>query len=83
MIFLCPSSGDELQPPTERLLPPPSAGAHSCLPTHEDAQEDPGTPVVGVLRNLRPDGPPHLHSKKAVIFLVFFAFDGAGVCLDL
>lgn len=56
-------SGDELRPPTERLLPPPAAGAHGRVPAHEDAQEDPGTPVVRVLRDLRQDGTTHFHGK--------------------
>lgn len=62
-VFFSPSSRDELRPPTERLIPPPAAGAHGRVPAHEDAQEDPGTPVVRVLRDLRQDGTTHLHGK--------------------
>lgn len=64
------SSGDELQPGAERLLPSAAAGAHRCVPTHEDAQEDPGTSVVRVLRHLRPDGAPHLHRKASLLVFV-------------
>lgn len=63
-ILLNPSSGDELWPPAERLLPPPAAGSHGRVPAHEDAQEDPGAPVICVLRDLRQDGTTHLHGKK-------------------
>lgn len=66
VIFILPnpSSGDELWPPAERLLPPPAAGSHGRVPAHEDAQEDPGAPVICVLRDLRQDGTTHLHGKK-------------------
>lgn len=63
-ILLNPSSGDELWPPAERLIPPPAAGSHGRVPAHEDAQEDPGAPVICVLRDLRQDGTTHLHGKK-------------------
>lgn len=46
------SSRDELRSATEWLLPSPAAGAHGRVPTHEDAQEDPGTSVICVLRDL-------------------------------
>lgn len=46
------SSGDELWPPAQRLLPPAAAGPHRRVPAHEDAQEDPGTPVICLLRDL-------------------------------
>lgn len=64
MCLLLRPSRDELRPPTQRLLPSPAAGAHGRVPTHEDAQEDPGTLVVRVLRHLRQDGPTHLHGKR-------------------
>lgn len=69
LTFSCvyaPSSGDQLQPWTERLLPSAAAGAHGRVPAHEDAQEDSGTPVVCVLRNLWPYGATYLHCKAAV-----------------
>ena len=33
------------------------------LPAHEDAPEDSGTPVLGVLCSIRPDGQAHLYGK--------------------
>lgn len=62
-MFFLTSSGDELLPSTEWRLPSPSAGAHGRVHTHEDAQEDTGTLVVRVLRDLRQDGATHLHRK--------------------
>lgn len=63
-LFFSPSSRDKLWPATERLIPPPAAGAHGRVPAHEDAQEDPGTPLVRVLCDIRQDGTTHLHCKK-------------------
>lgn len=74
-----PSSRDELRPPAERLLPPPAAGANGRVPAHEDAQEDPGTPVVRVLRHLRQDRATHLHGEAAVLRVCGVH----GVCVDL
>lgn len=65
-ILSSPSSRDELRAPAEWLLPSPAAGAHGRVPAHEDAQEDPGTPVVRVLRHLRQDGTTHLHGNLCV-----------------
>lgn len=69
---MCVCSGDSLQPEAERFVPFGSARPNSCLLAHEDAQEDSGTSVLGVLRRLRPDGPPHLHSKCARVCLCGF-----------
>lgn len=66
-ILSSPSSRDELRAPAEWLLPSPAAGAHGRVPAHEDAQEDPGTPVVRVLRHLRQDGTTHLHGNLCVL----------------
>lgn len=76
-------SGDELRPPTERLLPPPAAGAHGCVPAHEDAQEDPGTPVVRVLCDLRQDRTTHFHGKgcRACVDLWNMCHCGTPVCV--
>lgn len=76
-VFFSPSSGDEFRPPTERLVPPPAAGAHGRVPAHEDAQEDPGTPVVRVLRHLRQDRAPHLHGKSCFCVCVCGLVDTA------
>ncbi len=78
--FFSPSSRDELQPPAERFLPSPAAGAHGRVPAHEDAQEDPGTPVVRVLRDLRQDGAAYFHGKAAASACVDLSWD-ASRCL--
>lgn len=71
-ILSLPSSRDELRAPAEWLLPSPAAGAHGCVPAHEDAQEDSGTPVVRVLRHLRQDGTTHLHGNLCVCVCVYW-----------
>lgn len=63
-------SGDSIQSEAEWLLSVGSAGAYSCLPTYEDAQENSGTPVICVLRHLRPHWSPHLHSKTSGFIFV-------------
>lgn len=66
LCFVChslSSSWDELQSQTEWIVPSPAAVAHSRVPAHEDAQEDPGTPVVCVLCYIRQDRTTHLYGK--------------------
>lgn len=70
LIVSLDSSGDELWPAAERLLPPAAAGPHCCVPAHEDAQEDPGTLVIRVLRDLWQDRTTHLHSRKNTVVFV-------------
>ena len=73
MFSLSPSR-DEFWPPVEWLVPSRAAGSHGRVPAHEDAQEDPGTPVVRVLCYLRQDGAAHLHGKRCnVLNLVQYA----------
>ena len=66
MYLVLTFSGDKLWPSTERFLPSPTAGAHSRVPAHEDAQKDPRTPVIRVLRHLRQDRTAHLHGEASL-----------------
>lgn len=63
---MCVCSGDSLQSEAEWIVSFGSASPHSCLLTHENAQEDSGTSIFCVLCRLRPDRPPDLHGKGCV-----------------